>query len=275
MAHNPHEVAFDYHLGPDDTALEHTASTLTAALDRLEERGTMPDSYTADTQRIPFGRFGDGHLATSLTIDQGFLSATLSFQSKDENRSSFLLKRDIGQDRWWMKGKYTSDEGVLRHLDANWPQQLIDNDPVRRAMLAEEPTFNTVFTLVHGHLQPHAPYLLTEKIYGFNDIRIDDETGECHATTLTLGVKQDQDGFQSVAADITQPYTCNGLPTELHSRIHIDDIGTPSIASWYDHPTTKKQTPVDIKNIPGLCTEFDFMVGELLAEKLPTPTDEA
>lgn len=277
-----HESPIGEHNFSAEQALDHTAQILYHTVDQLVERNTPPDSYSIDTQRIPFGRYGDGYLAASLSSDQGFHAATLSYVAPpdearaNEKSASFLLRRNIEHDRWWMANKHTSDEGVLRYLDANWPQHLIDNNPVRQAIDADDPGFSTVFALVHDYLIPHARYRLTEKIYSFSRINIDELSGDCSATSLVAGVKTDQDGFQSYAADIAQPYVVNGTPTELHSTLTIDDMGTPSLSSWYDYPVTDKQgntrskrAIVPIHDTRALCREYELMLNELLKEKLP------
>lgn len=91
------ESSFDTRrTSPSEKALENTVHKLYNTLDRLKDWGVSPDSCTVDTQRIPFGRFGDGYLATSLTDDNGLLSAILSFRSPhDSPGDSFLLTRGL------------------------------------------------------------------------------------------------------------------------------------------------------------------------------------
>lgn len=74
------ESSFDTRrTSPSEEALENTAHKLYNTLDRLKDWGVSPDSCTVDTQRIPFGRFGDGYLATSLTDDEAYCRQLLVF----------------------------------------------------------------------------------------------------------------------------------------------------------------------------------------------------
>ena len=162
------ESSFDTRrTSPSEKALENTAHKLYNTLDRLKDWGVSPDSCTVDTQRIPFGQFGDGYLATSITDDDGLLSAILSFRSShDRPGDSFLLTRGINDEYWQGKNRRLSNEGVLHYLDAYWPQQIIDNSAIRRAMDQKNHDIGDVFKIISENLEPSARYILSEKIYG-------------------------------------------------------------------------------------------------------------
>lgn len=270
------ESSFDTRrTSPSEKALENTAHKLYNTLDRLKDWGVSPDSCTVDTQRIPFGQFGDGYLATSITDDDGLLSAILSFRSShDRPGDSFLLTRGINDEYWQGKNRRLSNEGVLHYLDAYWPQQIIDNSAIRRAMDQKNHDIGDVFKIISENLEPSARYILSEKIYGYRSFFVDGNSGSCRDVSLSVGIKTDQDGFTSVSADITQPYVCNTLPTELHSRICVDEMGTPSITSWYVHPTRNTPCPVPVKNTPALCAEFELMLEQMADEKIFGQTKE-
>lgn len=249
--------------------LETLSASMHQALDMLEEHAITPNRLTVETQRIPFGRFGDGSLSTILTLDEGYFSGKLSFSSGDKSHRPFFYVREIGDSTWWTsdRQKYATDEAVLRTLDANWPQHVIDNSPVRQAMDDENPTVHTVADLVRGHLEPHAKYHSTERIYAYSHMTVDDE-GRCESSTLLLASEVDHDGFRTVTANITLPYTCNDVDTPLTCRVVIDELGDAQLTSFYEHPETKKPIDVPIHDITRLLEEFEIMIGQLIGEKL-------
>lgn len=271
------ESSFDTRrTSPSEETLESTVQKLCGTLELLKDWGVSPDVYTVETQRTPFGRFGDGYLATSLTDDNGFRSVALNFQSaQDDPRASFSLKRSVGDKCWHDKnGQGFSDQSVIRYLDANWPQQLIDNSSVRHVMSQEKPSLDEIFELVSENLQPTAPLGVVKNIYIYRDITIG-ESGNCSSASLSIGTLTDKDGFTSVAARIIKPQLAqDGPPTNSSYQISIDEMGTPSIKAWHDHADKRKPYQIPLSEITEVCAEFELMLEQMADEKIFGQTKE-
>lgn len=85
--------------------LDMLGTTMHQAIDTLEDHNVTPNCFTVETQRIPFGRFGDGSLSTVLTLDEGYFSGKLSFSSGDKNHRPFFYVREIGDKTWWTSNR--------------------------------------------------------------------------------------------------------------------------------------------------------------------------
>lgn len=232
--------------------IERTAETrldeaIRGALETLAKHKVEPDCFTHHTQQIPFGRFGEGHITNTLTVDEGFVSGGISFVSDSDPDQSFYVRKELGNPTWRDKnGRKFSDWGVARKLDANWPQQLVDNTAVRRLADPRDRhvTPDDLFVLIETMLAPNARYFTVKNVYAYSTVRIEQETNTYSYITFLLASEEDQDGFQQRFAQLTIPYICDKMPTYLHSRVAFNELDTLTVSSWYDHP--EKGDPVAI-----------------------------
>lgn len=256
------------------TALSKLWESLYGAIELLAEQEITPDCFTHTALRMPFGRFGDSHITTSMTVDENFVSGTISFASSDNPEESFSVNRELGNTSWRGNGHKYSNWGIARKLDANWPQQLIDNTAVRRLASPRDKNVSDddLFQLVETELAPNARYFTIEKIYAYSTIRIDPETDALSAIAFRLAVTEDHDEFRQYHTQLTMPYTCDEVPTSLHSRTTFDELGNFSIETWYDHPETGKPVEVTLASADMVLEEVIGYIADLVEEKTTTAT---
>ena len=255
----------------EDTPFERLNGVMQAAIDKLDLYQVEPNSFTHDTQRIPFGRSGDGSLATSMTVDEGYLSGIVSFIAPkgSDTRDSFILRRDIGDAAWHTpSNRIATNAGLARRLDANWPSQ-IDNSVIRQASQDEDVTLETIFQIIEKDLAPHAPYFTVEKIYAYSNIQVNGETGACRTLSeVHLATETDHDGFRTVTVQTKVADQMDGLATAVYCRATSDQMGDVFLSAWYDHPETGKRVDKPIHDSDKVAAQLEEMIGLLLDEKL-------
>ena len=255
----------------EDTPFERLNGVMQTAIDKLDLYQVEPNSFTHDTQRIPFGRSGDGSLATSMTVDEGYLSGIVSFIAPkgSDTRDSFILRRDIGDAAWHTpSNRIATNAGLARRLDANWPSQ-IDNSVIRQASQDEDVTLETIFKIIEKDLAPHAPYFTVEKIYAYSNIQVNGETGACSTLSeVHLATETDHDGFRTVTVQTKVADQMDGLATAVYCRATSDQMGDVFLSAWYDHPETGKRVDKPIHDSDKVAAELEGMINLLLEEKL-------
>ena len=255
----------------EDTPFERLNGVMQTAIDKLDLYQVEPNSFTHDTQRIPFGRSGDGSLATSMTVDEGYLSGIVSFIAPkgSDTRDSFILRRDIGDAAWHTpSNRIATNAGLARRLDANWPSQ-IDNSVIRQASQDEDVTLETIFQIIEKDLAPHAPYFTVEKIYAYSNIQVNGETGACRTLSeVHLATETDHDGFRTVTVQTKVADQMDGLATAVYCRATSDQMGDVFLSAWYDHPETGKRVDKPIHDSDKVAAELEGMINLLLEEKL-------
>lgn len=255
----------------EDTPFERLNGVMQAAIDKLDLYQVEPNSFTHDTQRIPFGRSGDGSLATSMTVDEGYLSGIVSFIAPkgSDTRDSFILRRDIGDAAWHTpSNRIATNAGLARRLDANWPSQ-IDNSAIRQASQDEDVTLETIFQIIEKDLAPHARYFTVEKIYAYSNIQVNGETGACRTLSeVHLATETDHDGFRTVTVQTKVADQMDGLATAVYCRATSDQMGDVFLSAWYDHPETGKRVDKPIHDSDKVAAQLEEMIGLLLDEKL-------
>lgn len=268
----PHPDSDSSHLDRvEDTPFERLNGVMQAAIDKLDLYQVEPNSITHDTQRIPFGRSGDGSLATSMTVDEGYLSGIVSFIAPkgSDTRDSFILRRDIGDAAWHSPSNRTATNAVLaRRLDVNWPSH-IDNTAIRQASRDENVTLETIFQIIEKDLAPHAPYFMVEKIYAYSNIQVNSETGACRTLSeVHLAAETDHDGFRTVTVQTKVADQINGLATAVYCRATSDQMGDVFLSAWYDHPETGTRVDKPIHDSDQVAAGLEGMISLLLEEKL-------
>lgn len=251
------------------TPLERLSETFRSAIETLKNNEVEPDCFTHNAQQIPFGRFGEGRLSTSMTVDEGFVSGKIGFSDENDPASSFYVTRGLGDTSWRQGARKFSNTGVARKLDANWPQQLFDNTAIRHLThgSAASPSLDDLFTVVEHELAPNARYFNIESIFAYSTISIDPETNTLSSVTLRLESVEDHDGFCHINAQLTIPYECDEVPTSLHSRIESNEMGTMTMQTWYEHPLTKEPVEVTVMSPDLLVEQIIDLTNDLIEEK--------
>ena len=258
--------------------LERIAQMLYDSVELLETYQVQPNIQLVETQRLPFGRFAEGSLATSMKWDEGFISGTLSFIAPrdDPSQRSFLFKHPISASGWSIDSEVVNDGIVLRYLDSSWPSNgEYDNTAIRSAADDEQASLHTIYEIVQRDLVPHAPYAMRENIYTYSEFIVDkhaaksdDSYDVVRSFELALSSETDQDNFRVITAVLSTQHVVINTPDKLNCKVTVDDTGTVSIESWRTALMSHRRIDEDPADPSDVADDLKGMLEKLVAEKL-------
>lgn len=152
-------------------AFEREIGDLLRITSALMEDSIIPKQETRSATELPFGRFNEDQLAVSVTRLNGMpYSATLTFNPNEADTSArpFTFTCELPAKTWedLSRKRRSSHEGIVKHLDANWPSLQLDNTLPRDALSHREVSLDDIVGIVdEGILAQHTESVCTERVY--------------------------------------------------------------------------------------------------------------
>ena len=258
------------------TPLMRLESLITDASDALEVAKVAPDIIEKEYTQIPYGRFGDGILAISARAEFGYLTRLqMQFMSakNQDTKESFFLEKRIGEEPWRTVGKYTyTGDEALAFLDAQWPQALAENTPLRALVDRHDADPEKIESLFFDIFAPHARYSMTDHTHLYREL-FPRDTDTVSVNTVALNRRQT---FQTPAeiptlertrADIATPWQIGGRATALHFGVEMSP-GSIWQTRWYADAKTGRAITMPIEDPEEFVRAYEMMLPRLVDEKL-------